>query len=193
MTPLNIDKLTDGTIILARHLCLALMLVVVPAAAETGGRDASSADQAMQKIHIEANHMKLNMVSGNSVYTGDVRISQGELVLTGDRVVLTHPDNTLQRLIVTGEPARYNHITEDGQTIVAESRQMEYTAAENLLVMTQDASLQQPDHMVTSQRIVYDTLKKIVIAGEATEGDALPAEQRVNITLTPKPKSSDKE
>ncbi len=60
---------------------------------------------------------------------------------------------------------------------------MQYFASENRLVMTVDARLQQPDHTIESQRIVYDTKNKTVIAGDDEQN---PQGGRVNITLTPK-------
>ena len=53
--------------------------------------------------------------------------------------------------------------------------------------MTVNANLKQPDHQVSSQKIVYDTEKKIVIAGDKSEtSTGSDNKQRVNITLTPK-------
>ena len=67
---------------------------------------------------------------------------------------------------------------------------MVYTASQNKLIMTINANLKQPDHQVSSQKIVYDTEKKIVIAGDK-DGPSISKtgsdkNQRVNITLTPK-------
>lgn len=156
----------------------------------------------VEKILINADHMQLNMETGISVYTGKVRISQGELVLTGDKVTLQqNKNNEIEHLTVVGKPARYNHITEAGEPIEAESEHMVYNASQNKLIMTINARLQQPDHQLSSQKIIYDTLKKIIIAGgdttasdKAASGTNAAAEasdkskgsQRVNITLTPK-------
>lgn len=155
----------------------------------------SSANEADEKIFISADHMQLNINTGYSVYTGKVKISQGALVLTGDKVTLQQNDNEIEQLTVIGKPAKYNHVTEKGESIEAESEKMVYTASQNKLVMTTNARLIQPDHQVSSQRIVYDTEKKIVIAGDKTGKHSDPenkAEQRVKITLTPK-KAADTE
>ena len=147
------------------------------------------AEVSQEKIFINADHMQLNIESGYSVYSGQVKISQGELVLTGDKVTVQQGKNEIERITVVGTPARYNHVTEKGETIEAESESMVYTASQNKLVMTKNASLKQPDHQVSSNRIIYDTLKKIVIAGDITppSDDSDPDEkERVNITLTPK-------
>ena len=155
--------------------------------------NAWAADSA-EKVLINADHMRLNIESGNSEYTGNVRISQGKLFLTGDKVTLEQKNSEIERITVIGKPARYNHVTEKGETIKAESEHMVYNARQNKLIMTTNARLQQPDHQVSSQKIIYDTLNKIIIAGgkngaaaEKSAEDAVKGDkQRVNITLTPK-------
>ncbi|MBE9560101.1 MAG: lipopolysaccharide transport periplasmic protein LptA [Proteobacteria bacterium] len=151
----------------------------------------SWATEVVEKIHIDADHMQLNIETGFSVYTGNVKIAQGELKLTGDRVTLQQSNKEVERITVTGKPAHYNHVTENGENIQAESEYMVYTANQNKLVMTVNAKLKQPGHQVSSQKIVYDTEKKIVIAGDKSGSpspldDGSNANQRVNITLTPK-------
>lgn len=140
-----------------------------------------------EKIYIDADYMQLNIETGYSVYIGNVNIKQGELKLTGDKVTIEQSKEEVERITVTGKPAHYNHVTDKGENIQAESEQMVYTASQNKLVMTVNANLKQPDHQVSSQKIVYDTEKKIVIAGDKGETTAGPdSKQRVNITLTPK-------
>lgn len=159
----------------------------------------SYAAEPVEKILINADHMHLNIESGYSVYTGNVRISQGELVLTGDKVTLKqNNDNEIEQITVDGKPARYNHITEKGEPIEAESEHMVYNTSRNKLTMTINARLRQPDQRLSSQKIVYDTLKKIIIAGgdgntsavssrtDASTDAKASESQRVNITLTPK-------
>jgi len=154
------------------------------------------AGETPEKIFITADHMKMNIETGNSTYTGRVKISQGKLVLTGDKVTLEQGNDALKRLIVTGKPARYNHLTETGESIEAESEHMVYTASKNTLVMTINAHLKQPDHQLSSQKIVYNTKNKIVIAGADknthSNGSKPTGNQRVNITLTPQESTTKK-
>ena len=141
-----------------------------------------------EKTFINADYMELNIESGNSIYTGNVKISQGELVLTGDTVIVKQLDDELKSITVTGKPAHYNHVTEKGESIQAESEHMVYNASQNKLTMTINAQLIQPGNKVSSQKIVYDTSKKIIIAGDKADAWAVDPDinQRVNITLTPK-------
>jgi len=171
--------------------CLACALLLTFTASTRASETAKTAarPEAMEKIHIQADHMLLNIETGNSVYTGNVRISQGELVLTGDRVTVEQGKDEIERITVTGKPARYNHVTESGENIMASSERMIYTASEHQLVMTINAKLQQPDHQVSSEKIIYDTEKKLVIAGNSKttgKNGSLDEKQRVKIILTPK-------
>jgi lipopolysaccharide export system protein LptA len=158
---------------------------------------------ADEEITISADYMQLNVETGNSTFTGNVEIAQGNLTLTGAKVILKRKrlkngESEVDKLTITGHPARYNHITNKGKTIKAESEQMVYTAKIGKLVMTTNARLTQPENQVSSQKIVYDTFKKIVIAGAkkpasaSTTGNSVADEvkpnQRVKITLTPRKK-----
>ena len=169
--------------------------------------------EAVEQITINADRMHLNIETGYSVYSGNVKITQGELVLTGDKVTLKqNSENEIEQVTVDGKPARYNHITEKGEPINAESEHMVYQASQNKLIMTINARLHQADQQLSSQKIVYDTLRKTIIAGgddkiradktapvsDSGSRDSQQPEkkQRVNITLTPKkqlvPAESDK-
>ncbi len=148
------------------------------------------AADSIEKTFINADHMHMNIISGKSVYTGNVKISRGELVLTGDKVTVERSNEEIKRITVIGKPAQYNHVTEAGETIKAQSEHMLYIANQNKLVMTINAQLQQPDLKLSSQKITYDTEKKIVIAGGSDGTAATDTEtkqtQRVNIIITPK-------
>jgi len=151
-----------------------------------------------EEVFISADYMSFNIESGNSVYTGNVKITQGELLLTGDKITVKQENNVLKRVTIIGKPARYNDITEDGEPVSAQSEQMDYIASQNKLILTINAVLEQPDHRVSSQTIIYDTEKRIIIAGDQNKPEGLNAntdnnKQRVNITLTPAKKSPAKE
>lgn len=149
----------------------------------------SWAAESVEKTFINADHMQMNIISGKSVYTGNVKISQGEMVLTGDKVTVERSNEEVERITVIGKPAQYNHATEAGETIKAQSEHMLYIANQNKLVMTINARLQQPDIKLSSQKITYDTEKKIVIAGgndgAAATDTKTKQTQRVNIVITP--------
>lgn len=166
MAPMLSPKLTG-------LLCLACS-IVLPASAETLAGKPSNAP-----VNIYADQMTYNMKTGTSEYIGNVRVTQNTIELTGDKVVAITNEETLKTITVTGSPAVYRQVADDGSTINARSEHMEYLADQNRLVLTNNARLEQAGHVVESQRIVYDTVNEVVIAGNEQPGE------RVNITITP--------
>ena len=130
-------------------------------------------------VNIYADQMSYNIKTGVSEYIGNVRVTQESIELTGDKVVANTQNKTLKTIKVTGAPAVYRQKAEDGSFINAKSEVMEYLADQNRLVLTRNARLEQAGHVVESQKIVYDTVKEVVIAGDEKPG------KRVNITITP--------
>jgi len=130
-------------------------------------------------VNIQADHMKYELQSGISEYTGNVRVSQSDIELTGDKVIAIQQDKVVKNIKVSGSPATYRQKSEDGNYIQAQSRQMEYKAAQNRLVLTDKAKLEQAGSIMESDQIIYDTVKQVVIAGDEK------ANKRVNITIKP--------
>ncbi len=154
------------------------------------------AANAEEEVLISADHMLLNIVYCNIVYTGNVKVSQGQMVLTGNKITVQQVDNVVEKITVLGKPARYNHVTIDGEIITAESEQMVYKAVDNELILTINAKLEQPDHKVSSQKIIYDTEKRIIVAGDKNKQNTTDTgsnNNRVNITLTPKKQTATQE
>lgn len=138
-----------------------------------------AAEQNEAPVHIEADSMQYDMNRGISHYRGNVRVSRAGFLLTGDHVVVQQHKKEINSIEVTGAPAQYTQQNEDGSSITASSMQMLYDAAQNRLVLTGDAELQQPGQSVKSQKITFDTVNKVVVAGNGEPNE------RVNITITP--------
>jgi lipopolysaccharide export system protein LptA len=136
------------------------------------------------EIQVQSNYMKLNLETGSSIYTGNVNITQGSITLTGENVVITRKDDEIQDINVDGKPAHYLQDENTDNKVHAISEHMKYVTRTHRLVMTGNASLEQSDQTVESQRIVYDTQNKVIIAGK--DKNTKTNEDRVNIILTPK-------
>jgi lipopolysaccharide export system protein LptA len=130
-------------------------------------------------VNIYADHMKYDIKSGVSEYKGNVRVTQNTIELTGDLVTAVQQDKALKNIKVTGSPAVYRQLSEDGSYINAQSMKMEYQADKNRLILSDKARLEQAGSVVESEQIIYDTIKEVVIAGDDS------ANKRVNITITP--------
>ena len=130
-------------------------------------------------VNIYADYMKYEIQSGISQYTGNVRVTQNDIELTGDKVIAVQKDKLLKNITVTGSPATYRQLSEDGNYINAQSMKMEYQADKNRLILSNKARLEQAGSVMESEQIIYDTIQEVVIAGDDK------ADKRVNITITP--------
>ncbi len=143
-----------------------------------------------KEVLIQADYMKFDIETGSSTYRGNVSIIQGTIKITGENVIVTRKNDEIIDIKVDGNPAHYLQDENTENKVHAISQHMKFTASTNRLVLTVDASLEQASQTVVSQRIVYDTQNKIIIAGK--NGDPKNSGQsgdRVNITLTPKKES----
>ncbi len=140
-----------------------------------------------QPMMIEADRVELDDSRGVSVYTGNVRVTQGTLVLTGDRMVVYNKGDEIEKVLMDGNPATYKQ-RPDGKEhdVHAKSRRMEYYTNPERIILLEQAEVNQAGDVLRSERIVYDVVRDQVNAGTDQP------DERVIITIQPKPKKDDK-
>ncbi len=165
--------------IIEAGLLLALVLASPAGRALTSDRD--------QPMLIEADRAELDDARGISTYRGNVKVTQGTLVLTGDTMTVYSKDDEITKVIVEGTPASYRQ-RPDGkdEDVHARSRRMEYYRDPERVVLIDNAEVTQAGDVLRSDRILYDVGRDKVEAGGTNSG------QRVRITLQPKPKKEEK-
>ena len=158
-----------------RLLGTALLLSLLPV---TGSGLASDRNQP---INIEADRATLNEQTGNSVYEGNVHLQQGTLVLQGSKMTVQLIDNTIDTLVLTGDPATYRQRPDGAESDQhAEAGRIEFHAKEDRIILLENARVwQSGDEELRSERIVFDLKSNTVNAGSNKPGD------RVHITLQP--------
>lgn len=139
-----------------------------------------------QPMYIEADRADIDDKNGVSVYTGNVKVTQGTFLLLADQLTVHLDNNQIQKAVALGNPARYKQ-RPDGkdEDIEAEAWRMEYYASPERIVLIDRAVASQGGDEFRSDRIVYDIEKDIVNAG--TEG----GDSRVHITLQPRNNDKD--
>jgi lipopolysaccharide export system protein LptA len=142
---------------------------------------AGSAVQALpedseQPIRIQANTATLDDRRNTAVYTGDVIITQGSMRLTGNRVTLTTDgDGAVNKIVSVGNPATFVQTPRPGQgPVKARAQTIEYFAADERVVLIDNAHLDQDGNTFTGQYVRYDVTQQLVEAGRATEGAGAP-------------------
>ena len=135
-------------------------------------------------MHIESDQAELDEQKGVSIYIGNVRVTQGTLVLTGDHMTVYQDGEQLQRILLLGKPATYRQRPDGKQEDMrAEAKRMEYFADPEQVILLDEAVAWQGDNSFRSDRIVYQVTQDRVEAGEPGGG------QRVHIILQPRPKT----
>ena len=162
--------------------CLLLGSALLPSSAP-----ALDADRE-QPITIEADQASLNDKTGFSVYTGNVKLQQGTLIFTGNRMTVQLTDKKLDTIILTGTPATYVQRPEGKpHDQHAEAGVIEYYAIDERVVLLDKARIWETgDEEFRSERIVFNLKSDTVDAGGG--GDS----GRVHITIQPKDKDDKK-
>ena len=162
-----------GVIVLA--LASAFAAWPFPAAGLSSDRD--------QPMYIEADRADINDKKGISIYTGNVKVTQGTFELLADKLTVYIEKDQLQKAIAIGQPAHYRQ-RPDGkdEDIEAQALRMEYYASPERIILLERAQASQAGDVFRSEKIVYDIDKDVVNAGTGSGND------RVHITLQPRKK-----
>jgi len=137
-----------------------------------------------QPITIEADKASLNDKTGFSVYEGNVKLQQGTLIFTGNRMTVQLTDKKLDVIVLTGNLATAVQRPQGKDTDQhAEASRIEYYANDERVILLDKARVwETADEEFRSDRIVINLKTDTVDAGGG--GDS----GRVHITLQPKDK-----
>ena len=160
-----------------RHKYLPLLLVF----AVSYGTPVAAQLDSEEPISIKADSAEINDTTGISVYVGDVEITQGGTLLTGEKVIVQIVDQKVKKITSEGDPGTFRQTKEDGETVYAEAENMVYEIDINKIVLTNNAKLTEADNTLSSDRIVFYT------DTETINADSFGGRERVNITIFPKP------
>lgn len=156
-------------------ICLPLVLILLSSSAFALSSDKDA------PVELEADSADINQKTGTTVYQGKVKITQGSMILTADKVVIEHQDNKAHRFTATGTPARFQQLPDNEETpIKGKGKTIIYLIKSEELVLKGDAELHQDGDRFSSDRIVYDRVKAQLKAGTAAQGN-----ERVRVTIQP--------
>ena len=143
----------------------------------------AAAPPAQAPILIEADRAELDQGQRESVYVGNVKVTQGAAVFTGDRVVLHHDAHGKPLQIdVTGTPAHFSQPADaDHPAMEAKALTMHYQADLDRLELDDAAWARQGTDEVSGKHLVYDRRNQRVTAA-SQEGSG----ERVHITIQPR-------
>ena len=133
-----------------------------------------------EPIFLESDSAKWDEESQKSTYRGNVIVTQGSMLLTGELLIVTSKNNEINRMVITGEKAKYKQKTINGKIINGEAKKIQYYVDKAKIIFLDQAILTQTNNIVRSNRIVYKTDTENITAGDKK------GKSRVKMTLEPK-------
>ena len=134
-----------------------------------------------QPIEVEADRLEVRDDENRSIYRGNVRLRQGSLEITSDRLVIHFNDQRdLVLMEMTGSPARFRQLDDERREMLGEARQINYTESDSLLELRDAARFSHAGDTIEGERIRIDTESNSIEAG----GD--DPEQRVKMLIQPR-------
>lgn len=159
----------------ANLLLLAALVAATPALAKSSDRQ--------QPMDISADSTDAVMEdNGMSVLKGNVSIRQGTLEVNADRAEVYRVAGDIQRIVLTGAPARLKQVSDAGEAMEAEARQVTYALSEDTMLLSGAVQVRQPRGTLSGETVRYDVGTGRLNGG----GDG----QRVNMRILPKTTAS---
>ena len=137
-------------------------------------------DDKNEQIYLESDSAKWDEESQKSTYRGNVVVTQGTMLLTGNLLIVTSKNNEISHMIVTGEKSTYRQKTKTGKIVNGEAKIIEYFMDQSKIIFLEKAILTQSNNIVKSNKIIYKIDNENIIAGDKK------GKSRVRMTLEPK-------
>jgi lipopolysaccharide export system protein LptA len=134
-----------------------------------------------QPIHVEADSLEVRDNDNISIYTGNVKLTQGSLEVHSDRLTLYFEDNKILILMkMAGSPATFRQLTDSNLEIIGEALKIEYRESESTLLLLGNAKLTQGSDIIESNKI------NLNIDSNSIEAGSVEPDNRVRMLIQPK-------
>lgn len=160
-------------------LCSALLSI-------TSLSHALSSDKE-QPIQISADKVEIDNAHGKSIYSGNVEMIQGSIIINGDNITIyTDMDGNLKTADIIGKPASFKQTPDNKEEIDAKADHIEVLYEKDEQVnLSKNASLIQGANRFTGDKIKYLTATDQVFADSKKDS-------RVKVIITPRKKPDSK-
>jgi lipopolysaccharide export system protein LptA len=154
---------------------LTLLLLLCAASAMAG-------EPRDEPIELDADHWEADGREGYSIYSGNVELRQGGVVLRGDRMLVRAPDEVFEYAEITGEPANFEQ-QEPGRPLTRGwAERIEYFASDERLVLEGSVRIEQPNQALSAGTATYSMREeRITAAGGVKDGEG-----RVRMRMQPR-------
>jgi lipopolysaccharide export system protein LptA len=136
-----------------------------------------------QPIEIESDRAEFHELEGYTIYSGNVRLSQGSILLEAAEISIYFENGEVYRLVATGDRAYYEQLpAEDEGKVVAQANTIEYLLQGDLINLVQNASLTQDGATLNGELITYDVRNHLLRANNRSTQESTES-GRVRVTI----------
>jgi lipopolysaccharide export system protein LptA len=146
--------------LLRTALLLAALLPAMAIAQQSRDRD--------QPMDVEADYTKAELgADGRTLLRGNVEIRQGTLKIDADSATVQRRAGAFERIVLEGRPARMQQQLDTGGLTRAEARNVDYDPQAQVVVLTGDVVVTQPEGSMRGERITYNMQSGQLQGGES--------------------------
>ena len=174
---------------ISRALLLGMTLI---ACADTA--NAERADRN-KPVHLESDRVRIDDVHHVSVFTGNVVLTQGTLVIRGDKIVVTQDKSGFKHGTATGNLASFRQKREGmDQYVEGYGKRIEYDTGNEILQIFGRARVKRGLDDVRGDHITYNSETEIfqVNSADGKQAPATGKDRRVRAVIQPSSKQPDK-
>ena len=159
---------------------ILLLLAATPAFALKSDRD--------KPMDVQAENFESTIgegEAGETTLSGDVVITQGSIEVKSDKAVIHRAKNAeIERAVLTGRPATLKQALDEGGAMNARAREIDYDLQRDLVVLTGDVVIKQPEGEMRGDKVTYElTSGKVTGSGAGQSG-------RVKMRINPRTDTS---
>ena len=137
-----------------------------------------------QSIYIESDRAEFHELEGYTVYSGNVRLSQGSILLEAAEISIYFVDGNVYRLLASGDRAYYEQLPAENEgKVVAQASTIEYLLQDDLINLIQNASLTQDGATLNGELITYDVRNHLLKANSRSDEQESGESGRVRVTI----------
>ena len=138
-------------------------------------------NDGQQPINVEADSLEVRDQENISIYSGNVRLKQGSLEFSCDRLTLHFDEQKeLTLMEMTGTPATGRQLDDEKQELKGQAELLQYRQSESILVLSGNARFSHQGDTIESNSIQINTDNNSIQAGSSA------ADDRVRMLIQPK-------
>lgn len=148
-----------------------------------------------ESTRIDADQMTYSEQKQMNIFSGNVLLTRGSLVIRGDKLTFTQAENGKQLAVVQGKPATFRQQRDSEENtklmIKGQANRIEYNSKKNQITLSGEANIiktknEQITEQISGEQITYEqTSEFLTVEGSASNGSTKSS--RVKAVIKPLP------